>query len=77
MGFGLKLQGLRKAAGLTQAALSERAGVPLGTLRDLEQEKREPMLSNAQKLATALGVSLDEFIEPVKPAAKAKPRKGK
>jgi transcriptional regulator with XRE-family HTH domain len=59
--FGEKLQQLRLDRGLTQAALAEVSGVPVGTIRDYEQGKRDPLLSNAQRLARALSISLDVF----------------
>ena len=46
---------------MTQAGLAEAAGVPLGTIRDYEQDKRDPLASNLVKLAKALRVSLDEL----------------
>jgi transcriptional regulator with XRE-family HTH domain len=78
--FGEKLRELRDAAGMTQMDLSARAGVPIGTVRDYEQGSRDPLLSNAQRLAKALNVSLDEF-PPTAPRAKkgrgkAKGKKG-
>jgi transcriptional regulator with XRE-family HTH domain len=59
--FGEVLKDLRTAAGWTQAQLAEHSSVPLGTIRDYEQGKRDPLLSSAQKLARALGRSLDVF----------------
>ncbi len=70
--FGEKLRELRDAAGMTQTALSEAAGVPIGTVRDYEQGVRDPLLSNAQRLAKALGVSLDVF-----PPTVPRPKKGR
>jgi transcriptional regulator with XRE-family HTH domain len=61
--FGTRLKCLRTRAGLTQAALAERAGVPLTTLRNWEHDRREPLVSTAGKLARALGVSLDLLVE--------------
>ena len=61
MTFGEKLKELRTQAGLTQAQLAELSDVPLGTIRDYEQGKRDPLLSTAQKLARALNQSLDVF----------------
>src|SRR5262249_27767893 len=61
MTFGAKLKELRTLAGLTQAQLAKRSAVPLGTIRDYEQGKRDPLLSTAQKLARALNQSLDVF----------------
>jgi transcriptional regulator with XRE-family HTH domain len=75
MTFAEKLKELRLGKGMTQAGLAECSGIPLGTIRDYEQGKRDPLLSNAQKLARALSISLDVFPAevPVKPAPK-KPR---
>ena len=57
--FGQRLAELREAAGLTQAALADKGSIPLGTIREIEQGRREPLFSNMQKLAAALNVSLD------------------
>src|SRR5438046_2036253 len=72
MTFGEKLKELRTQAGLTQAQLAELSDVPLGTIRDYEQGKRDPLLSSAQKLARALNQSMDVFTP--QPQAK-RPRK--
>jgi transcriptional regulator with XRE-family HTH domain len=63
MTFGQKLKTLREAAGMTQAGLSAASGVPLGTIRDYEQVKRDPLLPTANRLASALEVSIAEFAE--------------
>jgi transcriptional regulator with XRE-family HTH domain len=79
MVFGTTLKELRQQKGLTQTALADASGVPLGTIRDYEQDKREPLLSNARKLAAALGVSLDKLAGPG-PSSKqpgGRARKGK
>ena len=39
--------------------LATEAGISQGYLSQLEQDEREPTLSIAERLATALGVSLD------------------
>lgn len=72
--FGDKLKAARQAAGLTQAALAESSGIPLGTIREYEQNKREPLLSKAGKLARALKQPLEAFLptEDGTPAAKRK-----
>jgi transcriptional regulator with XRE-family HTH domain len=59
--FGEKLKELRTAADMTQAGLASASGVPIGTIRDYEQGKRDPLLSTAQKLAHALGFRVDVF----------------
>ncbi len=74
--FGEKLKQLRIDRGLTQAALAEVSGVPVGTIRDYEQGKRDPLLSNAQRLARALCISLDVFpVVEEAPAKRERPRK--
>ncbi|HTU18977.1 MAG TPA: helix-turn-helix transcriptional regulator [Gemmataceae bacterium] len=81
--LGGRLQRLRSEAGLTQMQVSERAGVPLTTLRNWEQDRREPLASALFKLARALGVSCEAFTdsslqppaaEPTKP--RGRPKKG-
>jgi transcriptional regulator with XRE-family HTH domain len=71
MTFADKLKALRQEKKMTQENLAERSGIPIGTIRDYEQGKRDPLLSNAQRLAKALGVSLDVF--PVLDSEKGRP----
>jgi transcriptional regulator with XRE-family HTH domain len=59
--MGRQLKKLRAAAGLSQSQLARAAGVSVGTLKNWEQGRREPLLGAAVKLAGALGVSLDEL----------------
>ena len=40
--LGIDIPGTRKRAGLTQQAFARQIGVPLGTLRNWEQGRREP-----------------------------------
>ncbi|HEX6022419.1 MAG TPA: helix-turn-helix transcriptional regulator [Solirubrobacter sp.] len=47
--------------GLTQAALAERVGVHVRQIRRYERGEQQPVLGVAVRLATALGVSLDEL----------------
>ncbi len=73
-GFGMRLQSLRHKAGLSQSGLAKAAGVSLGSLRNWEHGRREPLLSAVISLSKALGVSLDVLaglVEP--PAAEAAP----
>ncbi len=74
MTFGERLKTLREAAGITQAKLAEASGVPIGTIREYEQVKRDPLLPTAIKLASALGVSIEAFADCAgKPAGKPEP----
>jgi transcriptional regulator with XRE-family HTH domain len=52
---------LRRAAGLSQAALAQAAGVPAASLRNWEQDRRVPALDAAARVARALGVRLDDL----------------
>lgn len=59
--FGKRLVELRRAAGLSQPELAEKAGVSLGGLRGLEQGRRLPRWDIAVALSVALKCSLDSF----------------
>jgi transcriptional regulator with XRE-family HTH domain len=53
-----RLQELRIAAGLSQTGLANKSGVPVGSIRDVEQGKRLPGWPTLRRLSVALGVSL-------------------
>jgi transcriptional regulator with XRE-family HTH domain len=60
--FATRLRSLRDAAGLTQQALADRAGMRVQMLSRLEQGGRsDPRWSTVCGLATALEVSTEEF----------------
>lgn len=61
MSFGRNLATVRKAKGLTQAALRQKSGVGLSQLRRYEADQSSPTLDVLVRLAKALGVSLDEL----------------
>jgi transcriptional regulator with XRE-family HTH domain len=63
MTFADKLRWLRDQAAFTQAALSSKSGLSLGVVRDYEQGNREPTLRSAIRLADALGVSVEVFVD--------------
>lgn len=80
MSFGEVLKAARERAGLSQPGLAAKSGVPVGTIRDYEQGRRDPLLSTAVKLAAALGVSMDELTAvdlsaETSPAPRGRPRK--
>ena len=59
--FGALLRRFRLAAGLTQAALAERAGLSERAINDLERDpRRAPRLESVNLLAEALKLSPDE-----------------
>jgi len=57
--MGERFKRLREAAGLSQSEAAAAAGVPPASLRNWEQDRREPLLGAAARLAQALRVSLD------------------
>ncbi|GIW81506.1 MAG: hypothetical protein KatS3mg105_3313 [Gemmatales bacterium] len=61
--FGRKIKAARQAAGLSQSELAKKAGVPVDSLQNWEQDRRKPTLPNAIALAKALGLALDELVE--------------
>jgi transcriptional regulator with XRE-family HTH domain len=64
---GRNVHRLRTAAGLSLADLAAGGGISKTTLHGIEQGEGNPTLSTLWALATALGVSLGELLEP--PAA--------
>jgi DNA-binding XRE family transcriptional regulator len=59
--LGQKIRTAREAHGLTQAELAARAQVAQAYLSYLEQDLREPSLSNAARTAQELKIPLDEL----------------
>ena len=59
----MRLQHLRKARGLTQAALAEKTKLSLGYVARLEQGRHDPPLSTLGKLAKALKCTISELVE--------------
>lgn len=59
--FAARLRSLRERAGLTQAALAERAGLQRLAVIRLEAGQRRPALETAQALARTLGKTLRVF----------------
>ena len=56
----MNLKELRTKKGLTIAQLHEMTGIPKRTIEDI-QKRGDCLVSNALKLAKALGVTLDEL----------------
>jgi transcriptional regulator with XRE-family HTH domain len=72
--FAARFRQLRHEAGLSQAGLAQRSGVPVGTIRCFEYARREPTYGTLVKLAQGLGVSLAAFDQE---PAEARPKKRK
>ncbi len=67
---GAHIAELRHENGLTQQELAERAEISLETVRKLEQYARTPSLAMLDSVASALGVTAGELIEPASPKGK-------
>lgn len=59
--FGKNLEIKRKEKNLSQGGLEERSGISQSHISCLERGVKQPTLIVAQKLARALGVSLDDL----------------
>jgi transcriptional regulator with XRE-family HTH domain len=60
--MGQKLRQFRLAAGMSQEDLAKAAKVPIGTVRNWEQDRRCPLLDTAARIAKVLGISLDALV---------------
>ena len=69
MSFGLYLRTLRGEAKLSRAELAGRAGVPVSTLRDWENDRGFPAMPAILRLAKALGVTAERLAEGVEDPA--------
>jgi len=62
-GLGKRLQAARRAAGMTQQVLCQKAALSYSTLTKIERGAiKSPSIFTIQSIATALGTSLDELI---------------
>lgn len=59
--FGDVIRRLRQEAGLSQAGLAAAAGIHLRQIHRYESGEQQPALGVAQRMAAALGVTLDEL----------------
>jgi transcriptional regulator with XRE-family HTH domain len=61
--FGNNVRVRRKAVGLTQEGLAERAGLHRTYVADVERGSRNISLINVAKIARAFGISVSELCE--------------
>jgi transcriptional regulator with XRE-family HTH domain len=75
--FGERLRELRQQSGMTQETLASASGISISSVRNYEQDVREPYWEGVFKLAKALGVSSEEFkgCTPGTHRPKGRPRK--
>lgn len=63
---GRKLAQLRKGRGLTQLELAIKAGTTPNTVASIEVGRhKNPRVETVRALADALGVTVDEFLDPI------------
>lgn len=58
-----KLREIRKAKGMTQEQLAKASGIHRITISKYEAGKVDPKTENAERLAAALGVTVDDLIK--------------
>lgn len=63
----IRLKELRLNAGITQRELSARSGCTISAISAMENGKRVPRTSTAQRLASALGCGVNDLLSPVAP----------
>ena len=73
MSCGGHLRALRGEAGVSRAALARRAGVPVSTLRNWENDRGFPDLAAFLRLAEALGVPAERLAEGMDDPAEDQP----
>jgi transcriptional regulator with XRE-family HTH domain len=60
--IGTRLRTLRRARAMTQQQLSERSGVAVSTIVDIERGRAEPQIRTIRRLAEALDVSPERLV---------------
>ena len=63
MTIGERIKDSRTIAGLTQAQLAEKSGLAVGTIHQYENNKRQPRVEQLTKIANALNVPVDAFVD--------------
>ncbi|OGN41363.1 MAG: hypothetical protein A2606_01195 [Candidatus Yanofskybacteria bacterium RIFOXYD1_FULL_42_10] len=61
--FGSKVKKIRKQRNMSQFALSQKSGLDLTTINEIENGNREPMLKTVWRIANALGVEMSEMFK--------------
>lgn len=69
MTIGQRIKEARKNAGLTQRELAEKSGSATGTIQQYELGKRQPRIEPLQRIASALGVPVQQLIPETTSAA--------
>ena len=61
MNIGERLKRIRKEKGMTQDSVAERAGVTATSISRWENGERDPTFRDVEKIAAALGVTMEEL----------------
>ena len=62
MNIGINIKNRRLAAGMSQKALAEAAGISQPFVFDIERENRSPSEDTAQRIAAALNCTVDDLL---------------
>lgn len=62
MKVGQRIKKIRLQKNFSLQVLGEKSGIPASTLSDLENNKYSPTLEKADKLAKALGVTVNDLL---------------
>lgn len=63
--MGIRIKEIREERGLTQEELANKANVSRATLSEIENNpQKKPTIRTLEKLASALGVTLDRIFYP-------------
>lgn len=62
-GLGRAVQAMRKEAGIDQAALAERAGLPESLIAEIESGMADPAWGDVRRVAAVLDVTLERLSE--------------
>lgn len=60
--FGARLKRIRESRGLSQSQLADKTGINRRTIRNYEQNLREPKLSTIEWLCGALGLTASDLL---------------
>jgi XRE family transcriptional regulator, regulator of sulfur utilization len=60
---GTRIRSVRSARKLTQKKLADLAGIPRATLATVERDDANPSLAVVFKIASALGMTIDQLVE--------------
>ncbi len=61
--FGKRFKEIRKKFGYTQDKMAEIAGIEPQSISKIESGKNFPLLSNLDKIAAKLGISIEDFFD--------------